>query len=140
MSEANCVFCAIIEGRIPCYKVFENETVLAFLDIGPISPGHTLVIPKAHFDRVDSCPPQVLAEVWKVIGMIASAVTKAMNAPAFNVLCNNGADAGQVVGHVHFHIIPRHPKDGVFTQWPAFKYETGRPEQILKNILQNLQN
>lgn len=135
MSSTDCIFCRIIAGQIPCYKVYENKDVLAFLDINPISDGHTIVIPKAHYERVDVCPPEILAEVAKVLGPLAKAVTAAVGAPAFNTLCNNGAPAGQVVKHLHFHIIPRRENDKVFTQWPKYTYPEGKAAELLKKIL-----
>lgn len=138
MNPTDCIFCRIIAGQIPCYKVFENDAVLAFLDINPISDGHTIVIPKAHYERVDVCPPEVMAEVAKVLGPIAKAVTAAVDAPSFNTLCNNGSHAGQVVGHLHFHIIPRRENDKVFTQWPKYTYREGKAPELLKKILAQL--
>lgn len=136
MSE--CVFCAIAAGKIPCTKVYENDQVLAFMDIGPISDGHTLVIPKPHYERLHDCPPELLAEVAKAAGLLADAVKTAVGAEGYNVLCNTGSAAGQVVGHVHFHIIPRKSGDGVFNRWPAYKYPDGKAQQIAEIIKQNL--
>jgi histidine triad (HIT) family protein len=138
MSSTDCIFCKIAAGQIPCYKIFENDAVLAFLDINPISDGHTIVIPKVHYERVDQCPAEILAEAAKTLGHLAKAVTSAVNAPAFNVLCNNGSPAGQVVKHIHFHIIPRRENDKVFTQWPKYTYPDGKAPEILKKILAQL--
>ena len=136
MSE--CIFCKIAAGQIPCIRVYENACVLAFLDIGPISDGHTLVIPKAHYDRLDSCPAEVLAEVAKVVGALAKSVAEAVGAEGYNVLNNNGVAAGQVVNHLHLHIVPRKSGDGVFHHWPAFQYPPGRAEAIAEKIKQKL--
>ena len=133
-----CVFCKMVEGEIPVTKVYEDEAVLAFLDIGPISDGHTLVIPKRHCATVHECDPRVLAEVSARLGGIAGAVVAAMDADGYNVLSNNGAAAGQVVDHLHFHIIPRRSGDGVFTEWPTYKYEQGRIEEIAAKIRENV--
>lgn len=138
MTEAGCIFCAIAAGRMPCTKVYENDRMLAFLDIGPISDGHTLVIPKAHYERLYQCPADILAEAAKVIGLLGRPVAEAVRADGYNVLCNDGLAAGQVVEHVHFHIIPRKSGDGVFSRWPAYKYPDGKAEAIaekIKNIL-----
>ena len=102
-----CVFCKMVAGEIPVTKVYEDEAVLAFLDIGPISDGHTLVIPKQHVAQVHECDPEVLAAGRPVWVAIAEAVVAAMEADGYNVLSNNGRAAGQVVDHLHFHIIPR---------------------------------
>jgi histidine triad (HIT) family protein len=136
----DCIFCQITAGRIPCTKVFENENVLAFLDIGPISDGHTLVIPKAHYQRLHECPGEVLSEVAKVIGQLGGPVAGAVQADGYNVLCNNGSAAGQLVEHVHFHIIPRKTGDGVFNRWPANKYPEGKANAIAEKIRHNLNN
>lgn len=134
----DCVFCKMVAGEIPVVRIYEDETVLAFLDIGPISDGHTLVIPKEHCSLVHECQADVLAEVGRRLGRIAGAVVDAMQAEGYNVLCNNGRAAGQVVDHVHFHIIPRYLGDGVFTQWPAKKYPEGRIDVLAEKIREKL--
>lgn len=134
----DCIFCKMVAGEIPVVKVYEDEAVLAFLDIGPISDGHTLVIPKVHCGKVHECDPQVLADVWSRLGRIAGAIVRAMKADGYNVLCNNGRVAGQIVDHLHFHIVPRRTGDGVFTQWPAYKYKEGRSAEIAERIRRNL--
>lgn len=134
----DCVFCKMVAGEIPVTKVYENDAVLAFLDIGPVSDGHTLVIPKQHFEKIHECDPQTLAQVGSCLGKIAGAVISAMGADAYNVLCNNGRAANQVVKHMHFHIIPRRTGDGVFTQWPAYQYEKGQIEDFAEKIRKSL--
>ncbi len=129
-----CVFCKMVDGEIPVTKVYEDDAVLAFLDIGPVSDGHTLVIPKQHCTMVHECGPEVLAEISARLGRIAEAVMAAMEADGYNVLSNNGAAAGQVVDHLHFHVIPRKVGDRVFTQWPSYKYRKGQAEDIAGRI------
>ncbi len=138
MTESDCVFCNIVSGRIPSLKIFENDDVLAFLDVNPISDGHTLVIPKPHYVRLHECPVETLAETVKVIKTLAAAVAGAMGAEDYNVLCNNGPAAGQVVKHLHFHIIPRKAGDGVFNRWPAYQYPDGKAVVIADKIRKNL--
>ena len=138
MSTAECLFCKMVAGHIPVTKVFENEDILAFLDIGPISDGHTLIIPKTHFEKLDESPPELLAKVASHLGKIAKAVSAAMNSEGYNILCNNGESAGQVIKHVHFHIIPRRKGDGVFNRWPSYKYPDGKIEEIATQILEKL--
>ena len=138
MKDSACIFCSIVSGQIPSLKVFENDSVLAFLDINPISDGHTLVIPKAHYARLHECPAETLAEVAKVLNKLAIAVVQAVGANDYNVLCNNGPSSGQVVEHVHFHIIPRKAGDGVFNRWPAYQYPDGKAAQIVQKILKNV--
>ncbi|HOL31102.1 MAG TPA: HIT family protein [Anaerohalosphaeraceae bacterium] len=138
MEGQDCIFCKIIAGQIPCTKVFENEAVLAFLDIGPVSDGHLLVVPKVHTSRLENTPGQTLAEAVKVLPMLAQAVQRAVDAEGCNVLCNNGRCAGQVVEHLHLHLVPRKPGDGIFNSWPSFRYPPGKAEQIAQKIIQNL--
>ena len=138
MSENDCIFCKMAAGRIPVEKVYEDEVVLAFLDIGPLSDGHTLVIPRQHFERLHDCPAELLGQVGSRLGKIAKAVAVAMNSDGYNVLCNNGRAAGQLVDHLHFHIIPRNSGDGVFDRWPSYKYQEGRMEQLAAKIRENL--
>ncbi len=138
MNRDDCVFCKMVGGEIPISKIYEDEFVLSFLDIGPISDGHTLVIPKQHFEKLDECPADILGQVCSRLGKITKAVAAAMNSDGYNVLCNTGKAAGQVVKHLHFHIIPRHTGDGVFNRWPAYKYQEGKIEAIAAEIHKNL--
>ncbi len=138
MGQQDCIFCKIVSGQIPSIKLYENDAVLAFMDIGPISDGHTLVIPKQHYARLDQAPPESVAQLSRLFPMLAAAVQKAVNADGYNLLCNNGAAAGQVVEHLHFHIIPRSVDDGVFNRWPSNQYEEGKAEHIAKKIQENL--
>ena len=134
----DCIFCSIVSGIIPCSKIYEDDAVLAFLDIGPVSDGHTLVIPKSHFEKLHDCPSEILGRVSDCIGKIADAVVSAMGAEAYNVLCNNGLAAGQLVQHVHFHVIPRNSGDGVFDRWPAYEYQQGEIGKIAKKICEKI--
>lgn len=101
------IFSRIIRGEIPCHKVYEDDHVLAFLDIGPLSQGHTLVIPKEARATLDQLSDEAGAAIGRVLPRLCRAVMKATGATAYNILQNNGAAAHQVVMHVHFHIIPR---------------------------------
>ena len=138
MSKDDCLFCKMVAGQIPVTKIYEDEVVLAFLDIGPISDGHTLVIPKQHFEKLHDCPSEFLGRVGSRLGKIAGAVTAAMNSDGYNVLCNNGRAAGQHIEHLHFHIIPRNTGDGLLSQWPTYEYEQGKIELIAEKIRKNL--
>ncbi len=111
------IFARIAAGEIPCQKVFENEHVLAFLDIHPLADGHTLVIPKQEVAHLDQLAPDIAAELGRVLGLVARKVVQAMGAPGYNVLLNNGRVAGQEVEHVHFHIVPRRAGDGLGYRW-----------------------
>ncbi|OQY07989.1 MAG: hypothetical protein B6I25_00500 [Planctomycetales bacterium 4572_13] len=133
-----CIFCKIIAGQVPCTKIYENEHVLAFMDAGPVSEGHVLVVLKQHTTRLDLTDPLEMAELAKVLPKLAGSVKDAMVADGYNVLCNNGSSAGQVVEHMHFHIIPRKENDGVFNQWPSFQYPEGKADTIAEKIRRNL--
>ena len=138
MGADDCLFCKMVAGQIPVTKIYEDEVVLAFLDIGPISDGHTLVIPKQHFEKLHDCPAELLGRVSSRLGKIAGAVATAMGSDGYNLLCNNGRAAGQLVEHLHFHIIPRNTSDGLFSRWPSYKYEGGKIEEIAAEIRENL--
>ena len=109
MSE--CIFCKIVKGEIPANKVYEDDGTLAFLDIHPVNPGHVLVIPKTHFQDFLSTTPDVAAELMAVILQITSGILEAVGAEGFNLGVNNGASAGQIIFHTHFHIMPRFSYD-----------------------------
>ena len=131
---SDCIFCKIVQGQIPCSRIYQNEHVLAFLDINPWSQGHSLLIPKAHHNRIDQCPPEVIAQVAKMLGPVARAVTKAVQADSYNILNNNGPDSGQLVEHLHFHIIPRTPGDGIIRHAPQGQYPPGKIDQLAQQI------
>jgi histidine triad (HIT) family protein len=115
----DCIFCKIVAGEIPCTRVFEDDACLAFMDIGPISPGHTLLIPKKHYEMITEMPADEAAHLGGLLPAIARAVKFAVDAPALNVLQNNGRASGQAVAHLHIHFIPRWPDDGLGFRWPA---------------------
>lgn len=117
MSET--VFAKIIRGEIPCHKVYEDEQVLAFLDVGPLSVGHTLVIPKEPAVTLGDLSDESSAAIGRVLPRICRAVMRATGATAYNVLQNNGSLAHQAVTHVHFHIIPKFETTGLGIAWKA---------------------
>lgn len=116
---SDSIFTRIIKGEIPCQRVFENEHVLAFLDINPLADGHTLVVPKRQVERLEQLTPDEVAELARVVAVVARRMLSATGAADYNVLQNNGPASGQVVPHVHFHIIPRRPNDGLGYRWNA---------------------
>ena len=109
----NCIFCAIAEGEIPSFKVYEDDLVLAYLDINPFSEGHTLVIPKAHTTGLLDTPEETLAALLARVKKVAAHLKTALGCDGFHILQNNGAAAGQTVGHIHFHIVPRRNGDPI---------------------------
>lgn len=110
MTEASCVFCGIVEGEIPANRVYEDNVVLAFLDIHPINIGHTLVIPKKHHAYIYDVPDDEIGHLYKIVKKIAIAIKKALKAEGITISQNNECAAGQRIFHVHVHIIPRYEK------------------------------
>ena len=102
-----CVFCRIIRGEIPSHKVYEDDKSLAFLDIHPSAPGHTLIIPKAHIARVEDLPEEDAEALFGALRRIVGSIQEAIGAPASTIGINNGRESGQEVPHVHIHVIPR---------------------------------
>ncbi len=115
MPEKNtdCIFCKIVAGEIPSEKIYEDEVVLAFLDIQPATRGHALVIPKAHHENLVATPLPLLEALIAAVQKIAAAAVRATGAEGFNVLQSNNRCAGQEVPHVHFHVVPRKSGDGI---------------------------
>ncbi len=104
----DCIFCAIADGEIPSFKVYEDDLVVAYLDINPFTEGHALVIPKAHSAGLLDTPDETLAAVVVRVKKVATHLKAALPCDGFNILQNNGEAAGQTVKHVHFHIVPRY--------------------------------
>jgi len=118
----DCIFCKLVAGEIPSIKIFENDHVLAFMDIAPLVKGHALVIPKAHHNPLSETPDEVLAQVIAVVRLIAQAQQEGLGADGVNIHQANGAVAGQVVPHLHFHVIPRFKQDGHHWNWTPHPY------------------
>lgn len=126
---ADTVFSKILAGEIPCHRVYEDERVFAFLDIGPLSKGHTLVIPKEPAETLDQLSDESSEAIGRVLPRLCRAVLEVTGASQYNVLQNNGPMAHQAVMHVHFHIIPKYEDgSGLGVGWPAGSLdgETGR--------------
>jgi len=107
----SCIFCAIVEGRIPSHKIYEGERVLAFLDVHPSTLGHTLVIPKVHVARVEDLEREDAKALFKALHGLVGGIQRAMGAPASTIGINNGRESGQEIPHVHIHVIPRSTGD-----------------------------
>lgn len=119
------IFDKIIDGQIPCHKIYEDDLVLAFLDIGPLSRGHTLVIPKERKAKLHELSDESAAAIGRVLPRLARAVMQVSGSEDYNILQNNGAPAHQAVFHVHFHIIPKTADGGLGVGWPAGKLDDG---------------
>ncbi len=113
MNKEDCLFCKIVTGEIPSIKVYEDGEVLAFLDAFPTNPGHTLVIPKEHHEKLSETPAELAASMMKLVPDLLNAIMKAVEAKDINVAVNNGELAGQKVFHTHIHLIPRFKDDGL---------------------------
>ncbi len=137
---SDCVFCKIVAGQIGCLKLLDDEQSLAFLDIGPLAEGHVLLIPKRHFETLAEMSGELVGRVCDHLPRLSAAVTRVARADGCNILQNNGGVAGQVVPHVHFHIIPRRSGDGLGYRWPAGEYAPGRADEIHGQLEQALKD
>ncbi len=136
--EPSCIFCKIVAGEIPAYKLYEDDHVLAFLDVGPLSRGHSLVIPKGHYPTLDLMPDSLAGACASLLPRLGKAVVATTGAPGWNVLQNNGPIAGQEVMHVHFHIIPRSEGDSLGYRWSAGKLDSQDAQTLLQSITPQL--
>ncbi len=117
---SDCIFCKIVNGEIPAAKVFENDHVVAFLDISQVTKGHTLIIPKIHKENLYELTPEISSELFKVAPKIANAIKEAYQPVGLNLVNNNGEKAGQSVFHFHMHLIPRYGEgDGFGAVWKS---------------------
>ena len=128
------IFDKILDGEIPCRRVYEDDHVLAFLDVGPLSDGHTLVIPKERVATLHELSDDSAAALGRVLPRLCRAVLAATGATAYNVLQNNGAAAHQAVLHVHFHIIPRFESSGLQIGWKTRGLDEQRADEIAEKI------
>jgi len=137
MKLKDCIFCKIANREIPSRTIFENEFILAFLDIFPISKGHTIIIPKKHYLNLEDIPDYELSEVYKTVKNLAIKIHKNLKIDGYNILQNNFIAAGQEINHFHVHIIPRNYDDKKFRikipQDQASEEELEEIFQILKN-------
>jgi histidine triad (HIT) family protein len=132
---ADTVFGKIVRGEIPCDKVYEDDKVLAFLDINPLSAGHTLVVPKEPAETMERLSDESAAALGRVLPRLCRAVAAATGVKEYNVLQNNGTGAHQAVAHVHFHIIPKpNPREGLGIGWPARSLERADAAALARKI------
>ena len=135
---AGCIFCDMIEGKLSCHMIYEDNDCLVILDKYPIDNGHSLVITKKPYEKLTDMNPDEVAKLFSKIPKIANAIIKATNADAFSIAQNNGKAAKQIVAHVHVHIIPRYNKTG--TLWTKRKVlaenELDELAQKIKNCLE----
>jgi histidine triad (HIT) family protein len=130
----DCVFCKIIAGEIPAAVLAENGQAISFLDIGPVNPGHALIVPRRHVVDLLGLTQDELCAAMLMTRRVAAAVVEATGSPAFHILQNNGEAAGQIVRHVHLHVIPRSPADGFALGWRQTEPEQGQLEGLRQAI------
>ena len=133
----NCVFCRVVNREIPSSPVYEDDRFLAFLDIGPVNKGHTILIPKQHFETYLDIPNNTLRDLAVVLKQVAAAVRKAVGADGLNLGMNLYPASGQSVPHAHWHIMPRFAGDGL-RLFPQGKYEEGEMKYFQEKIRQHL--
>lgn len=128
-----CIFCSIIKGDIPSYKIYEDESVYAFLDIADDAIGHTLVIPKKHYENILDIPSDELSKVMSVVKKISNHYVDNCGFTGVNIMNASGKDAQQSVFHLHFHIIPRKEGDGMNT-WPKLEKANSDFQKICEEL------
>lgn len=131
-----CIFCKIIKGEIPGHKVYEDEKTFAFLDINPMNMGHTLVVPKNHMSKITLTEEEDLLALAKTLKKVIKGVEESLGVDNLNVFVNQGRDAGQLVPHLHYHVVPRHRGDGVEFDVPQRKLS----EEEFKDLAEKIRN
>ena len=137
-TDADCIFCKIVAGQIPCFRLVEDDRTIAFMDINPVNPGHALAVAKGHWPTVDVIPADVLGAVAATAQTVAKAVIRVLEPAGVNLLQANGPGAGQSVPHLHIHVMPRRPGDAVTLNWdytPGDKAEIAAIHERLKAAL-----
>lgn len=137
MEQQDCIFCKIINKEIPSAIFYETNEILAFLNINPANPGHFLILPKKHSVNILDTDDHLLADMSVAVKKLAPVVMKILKAPAFNLETNNGAEAGQVIFHTHWHVIPRFATDGL-QHWKGIPAPTEELNQLAEKIKNNL--
>ncbi|PIS15137.1 hypothetical protein COT63_01505 [Candidatus Shapirobacteria bacterium CG09_land_8_20_14_0_10_38_17] len=130
-----CIFCQIVNGKIPAEKIYEDNNTLAFLDINPLCRGHVLVIPKKHYENIFDLPSKELINLIATAQKIAQMIKKNLGATGINLLHASGKDAQQSVFHFHIHVVPRYPNDGLNT-WPSSRYQEKDLRKVKKALCQ----
>ena len=133
----DCLFCKIVKGEIPCAKVYEDDDIMAFLDIAPVNKGHTLVIPKKHYVDFLDMPDDIVQKLFTATKKITKAVVEGVKADGFNFGMNNKKAGGQLVMHAHLHIMPRFNDDGL-KLWEGHPYNEGDMDKVKEDIVKAL--
>ena len=138
-TDPDCIFCKIVAGEIPCFKLCEDDATLAFMDINPVNEGHALVNPKAHFEDVCTVSGEAMAATAVAAKRVAAAVQAALDPPGMNLLQCNGEAANQSVPHFHMHVIPRRMGDGLAMNWELEPDDMDAIGSVAERIKANLQ-
>jgi histidine triad (HIT) family protein len=133
-TDGSCIFCKIVAGQLPCFKLLEDDDTIAFMDINPLNPGHALAVAKGHWPTVDVIPPEVLANVARTAQKVAKAAVTALKPHGINLLQSNGPGAGQTVPHLHIHILPRLAGDRVVLNTESKPGDMKAIEAIYKSL------
>lgn len=134
MTSKKSIFTRIIEGEIPCFKIFENDHVYSFLDINPVTRGHVLVIPKEPAQFLHDLSPESSSELGRALPIICRSIIEVTGASSYNIVQNNGSEAGQTVFHVHFHIIPKYPESTHSFAWKTMEIDKKDASELAKKI------
>jgi histidine triad (HIT) family protein len=137
--DESCVFCKITSGQLPCTRVAESLHAFCFMDINPIAVGHALVVPRQHYETVMEMPLEEAADMFRLAVRVGPALREVVAAEGLNILQNNGRCAGQVVGHVHVHLIPRRTGDGLRWPWPATKADPKELARLAEKVISQLE-
>lgn len=131
---SDCIFCKIVDGKIPCSKIAENEKAIAFLDISPLNKGHSLVVPKKHFKDIYEIDETDLKAVFALAKKVSIALKKAVSADGINLYQCNESASGQVVFHFHLHVIPRFENDGLGFRWHTKQFSESETKEFFEKI------
>jgi histidine triad (HIT) family protein len=134
-TDDNCIFCKIIAGEIPCFKLHEDEASIAFMDVNPINPGHALAVVKEHWPTIYDIPAAQVAAVAETAKRVAVAINTALAPEGLNLIQANGPGAAQSVLHLHFHILPRAADDGVSLNWPLKTGDMDAVKAVYEKVL-----
>ncbi len=133
-ADPDCIFCKIVAGEVPCFKLFENADTLAFMDINPVHDGHCLIIPKVHYPTVFEIAPEAMAAAARTAMRLAKAVNAAVGPDGLNLVQSNGPGATQSVGHFHIHVLPRELGDELLVNWPLKPGDMTQIAEIAERI------
>jgi histidine triad (HIT) family protein len=133
-TDSNCIFCKIVAGHLPCFKLCEDEATIAFMDINPANPGHALAVAKGHYATIDAIPADALVAVAQTAQRVARAVVEVLRPYGLNLVQANGEGAAQSVPHLHIHVIPRQLNDGLLLNWQAVPGDRTAIEAVYKRL------